>query len=189
MVWCFAGMHNLLYILHRWYCCVHLCILCLLVFTQHSQRKNLILPYCPGQAPMYARSSSTKNWGWAVVWRRCLNGSTIPVQGPIPNAKSAARGYRIDLHCCFVCALLRPAWQGRKLYCATKWTDSLPHCQVSTAIQFSLAVREFHAAGKEQCNKATDGCVRTFDAWCHGTQSASEQSQLLSEPTFGSTLS
>ena len=45
------------------------------------------LCYCPEQAPMGARSSSAKNWGWAVTRRRCLNGSTIPVQGPTPDAK------------------------------------------------------------------------------------------------------
>jgi len=33
-------------------------------------------PYCPEQVPMGARSSSTKNWGWAVTRRMYLNGST-----------------------------------------------------------------------------------------------------------------
>ena len=44
---------------------------------------------------MDARSSSAKKWGWAVTLRRCLDGSTIPVQGPTPDAKLAARVYRI----------------------------------------------------------------------------------------------
>ena len=47
------------------------------------------LPYCPEQAPMGARSSSTKIWEWAVTRRRCLNGSTIPEQGPTPHVKLA----------------------------------------------------------------------------------------------------
>ena len=49
----------------------------------------LRIPYCPEKAPMGARSSSFKIWGWAVTRRTCLNGSTIPMQGPTPDAKSA----------------------------------------------------------------------------------------------------
>ena len=56
---------------------------------------QLHIPYCPKQAPMGTRSSSAKKWGWAVTQKRCLNGSTIPMQGPIPDAKLAARVYRI----------------------------------------------------------------------------------------------
>ena len=51
---------------------------------------------------MGACSSSAKNWGWMV---------TIPAQGPTPNVKLAARGYEIDLHCRFICALSRSARQ------------------------------------------------------------------------------
>ena len=47
---------------------------------------------CPRQAPMGARSSSAKNWGWAVTRRTCLNGSTISTQGPTSDAKLAAIG-------------------------------------------------------------------------------------------------
>ena len=42
------------------------------------------IPYCPGQAPMGARRSSTKNWGWVVTWRRCL----------LNRMKAAAQGNR-----------------------------------------------------------------------------------------------
>ena len=31
------------------------------------------------------------------------------------------------------------------------------------SVQSSLAVREFHAAGKNAANKVTDGCMQTFD--------------------------
>ena len=48
--------------------------------------------YCPGQMAMDACSSSAKIWGWAVTRRMCLNGSTIPTQGPTPDAKLAAMG-------------------------------------------------------------------------------------------------
>ena len=40
------------------------------------------LLYCPKHAPMGARSSSTKKWGWAVTRGRCLKSSTISVQKP-----------------------------------------------------------------------------------------------------------
>ena len=43
------------------------------------------------------------------------------------------------------------------------------------SVQSSLAV---HAAGGNAVNEVKDRCVRTFDAWCHGAQSASEQLQL-----------
>ena len=54
----------------------------------------------------------------------CLNGSTIPTQAPIPDAKLAARVYQIDLHCRFARALSRPARWWRKLYRARKQTNS-----------------------------------------------------------------
>ena len=55
------------------------------------------------------------------------------------------------------------------------------------SVQSSIAPREFRAAGEElSANEATDGCVRTYYAWCRGAQSVSEQSQLC-EPTFGFT--
>ena len=41
---------------------------------------------------MGAHSSSVKIWGWAVTQRKCLNGSTIPVQGPTLDAKLAPMG-------------------------------------------------------------------------------------------------
>ena len=52
----------------------------------------LVVPYCPEQAPMGACSSSAKIWGWVVTRRTCLNGSTIPTQGPTPDANLAAMG-------------------------------------------------------------------------------------------------
>ena len=44
--------------------------------------------------PMGACSSSTKNWGWAVVWRRCLNSSTIPVLEGRPTSVTLLPSYR-----------------------------------------------------------------------------------------------
>ena len=61
---------------------------------------------------MGARSSSTKNRGWAVTRRRCLNGSTITTQAPTQDVKVAAREYRIDLHHHFAHVSLKPADSG-----------------------------------------------------------------------------
>ena len=41
---------------------------------------------------MGARSSSAKIWGWVVTRTKCLNGLTMPEQGPTPDAKLAAMG-------------------------------------------------------------------------------------------------
>ena len=70
--------------------------------------KMLKVPHCPEQAPIGARSSSTKNWGWAVTQRRCLNGSTILAQAPTLDAKLALLSMGVpnepasSLRLCFV---------------------------------------------------------------------------------------
>ena len=87
----------------------------------HTFWRYLALWYCPRQAPMGARSSSTKIWGWAVTRRRCLNGPTISAQAPTQDAKLTARGYQINLHCRFARASSRPAWWWKML---EKRTDS-----------------------------------------------------------------
>ena len=38
-------------------------------------------------------AEAPKNWRWAVAQKKCLNGSTLPVQAPTQDAKLAARGY------------------------------------------------------------------------------------------------
>ena len=96
-------------------------------------KQGLCVPYCPGQAPMGACSSSAKNWGWAVTRRRCLNGPTIYTQAATQDAELATRGYWIDLHRHFACASLRPARWWKMLYCARKRTDFYPHRQASAA--------------------------------------------------------
>ena len=53
---------------------------------------TISVPYCPEQASMGARSSSAKIWGWVVTRTKCLNGLTMPEQGPTPDAKLAAMG-------------------------------------------------------------------------------------------------
>ena len=55
------------------------------------------------------------------------------------------------------------------------------------SVQSSLTVHKFCVAGEEHCKWGYKLVCANF--WCHGTQSASEQSQLceLSGPTFGFT--
>ena len=126
-----------------------------------------------------------QNWGGAVTQRRCLNGSTIPTQGPTQDAKLAAKGYQINLHRPFIRTSLRPARQWRKLDHATKW-PTRSHVAKFAVVSRHLQYTNFMLQGKN----TTDGCVRTIDAWCHGTQSTSEQLQLceLSRLTFGFTM-
>ena len=69
-----------------------------------------------------------------VARRRCLNVLTNAVQVPTPDVKLAARGYRINLHCQFTRASVRPSRRWRKLY----------HASSSSCL--SLAVCEFHNA-------------------------------------------
>ena len=59
----------------------------------------------------------------------------------------------------------------------------------STRPNHRLHYVNFVLQGKNAVNEATDGYVQTFDAWCCGAQSASEQLQLpvceLNGPNFG----
>ena len=54
---------------------------------------NTILPQASTHG--HYSSTSTKNWGWMLARRQSLNGSTIPMQGPIltVNWSYRARGY------------------------------------------------------------------------------------------------
>ena len=105
---------------------------------------------------MGARSLNTKYWGWAFVRRRCLNGSTIPVQVPTLDAKLAARGYQIDLHC-------RGQPNGRESYIAL---ESRPTCNLVPKFpqRLLLAVCKFCATGKQHC-KWGHGQV-WVNLWC-----------------------
>ena len=78
-----------------------------------------VLPYCPEQALMGTCSSSAKIWEYAVTWRRCLNGSTIPVQGPTPRCKVSCHG--TERTCIIGSSMLR---RGQSDSHVTKRTDS-----------------------------------------------------------------
>ena len=90
-----------------------------------------------------------------------------PCKGPL-RMRSKLPGCTASL----LCALSRPARQWRKLYRATKLTDLQLHCQVSAAFSCCSQYANFVLQGNNAANEATDGCVRTFDAWCRGIQSA-----------------
>ena len=128
---------------------------------------------------MGARSSSAKNWGWAVTRRECLNGSIIPARGPDPDAKLAA-GYQIHLYR----ASSRPARQWRKLYRTRKRADMYePRCQVSAAFSRRLQYANLCRRGR-----TLPMCTNLWRVMLGG-QSASERSLLcdLSGLTFGFT--
>ena len=103
---------------------------------------------CPDQALMImgAHNSSTiKNWGWVVTWRRYLNGLAIPRQVSIPDAKLAASVYRIDLYRRFTRASLGPAHGGEGCYMLESrltrgLVANLPKC-------LSLVVHKFSKCG------------------------------------------
>ena len=93
---------------------------------------------------MAALSSSPKNWGWGVTRRRCLNGSTIPAQAPIPDAKLAVRVYRIDLHIVASPVLCRGQPDGERLHGGfTVLESGLTRSLVANLLKrSSLVVRE-----------------------------------------------
>ena len=113
------------------------------------------IPYYPGQVPMGARSSSAKIWVWTFAQRRCLNGSTIPPQGPTPDVKViyqlvALNRLASSLRPCFVEA--RPTMEKAVTCYKVDWlVASLPSF---CCIQSSLPVREFCAAGEECCERS-----------------------------------
>ena len=76
-------------------------------------------------------------------------GSTIPMQGPTPDAKLAAKGLASSVHPCFVEA--KPDSGEGCIVSQSGLTHSLianfPH------VQSSLAVYEFRAAGEERCEQ------------------------------------
>ena len=103
-----------------------------------------------GQVPMGTRSSSTNIWWWAVTQRTCLNGSTIPTQGPTSDAKLTDMGPNE------LASSVRPWFvevsptveKAVSCYKADRFIASLLSIR---GVQLSLAVRKFRAAGEERC--------------------------------------
>ena len=114
------------------------------------QIHKVVVPYCPEQVPMGARSSSSKIWGWAVTWRKCLNGSTIPEQEPTLDAKLAAMGpnqLASSVRPCFVEA--SPTVE--KAVSCHKVDRLIASLLSFHSVQSSPAVCEFRAAREEHC--------------------------------------
>ena len=125
---------------------------------------RIVMPYCPGQAPLVAHSSSTKNWGWVVAWRGCLNGSTIPVQSLHPRWEVSSQGV--------------PNWPASSL-CHWGKPDGGESCIMlergsthslvpKLPQHSSLAVCKFLAASKECCEWDSGRlCVKLCcQGWC-----------------------
>ena len=132
---------------------------------------------------MSAYSSSAKIWGWAVTQKRCLNGSTIPTQGPTPGANLAAMGQNqlaLSVRQCFI----KASPTVEKVVSCYKADQLVASLLSFCSVQSLLAVHEFQR--KNAANEAAGGYVWTFEAWCRGAQSTWEQLQLceLSGPTF-----
>ena len=147
---------------------------------EHAFSFNLILwrelvPYCLGQAPMATRSSSTKNWGWAVTWGGAW---IISAQAPTLDAKLAARVFRINLHLLFTHALGQPDGAGSCIVLQADQLISLPGFCSIRCLQYA----NFVLWAKNAVNKGMYGrCVRnidTFIAGCCGALSVSKWSQL-----------
>jgi len=144
--------------------------------------------YCMSRASAYGRSQLKRQ---KLRVGGYTEGSTIPAQGPTPDAKLAAmqgvpNRLASSLRPCFVEASLTVE-KAVSCYKADRLVASLTSFR---SVRSSLAVRKFCTAVEDAANEAADGCVRTFDAWCCGAQSASEQSQLceLSGLTFRFTI-
>ena len=114
---------------------------------------------------MGTNSSRTKNWGWAVTWRRRgLNSPTFLVQAPTLDPKLADRHYWIYLCRSFARALfytqMKPGSRESCILLENGSTQSL----VVRASQRSLpTVRKFRTVREEECYAwGCDWCVQTL---------------------------
>ena len=119
---------------------------------------------------MGACSSGFKIWGWAVTRRTHLNGSTIPMQGPTPDAKLAAmelNGLASSVRQLFVKA--SPTVEKSCTMLRNGPTHSLV-AKFPQRLVVACSTPNFVLQGKNAANEATDECVRYFDAWCRVAQ-------------------
>ena len=118
---------------------------CIQYIFKYGSLDAPLLPYCPGQVPMGAHSSSAKNWGWAVTQRKCLNGSTTctPVKGPTPDAKLPARGYQCRLALSLRPCFLEASPTVEKAVSCYKADQLVASLQSFVSTQSLLAVRKF----------------------------------------------
>ena len=128
------------------------------------QIHKVVVPYCPEQVAMGARSSSSKIWGWAITRRKCLNGSTIPEQRPTPDAKLAAMGpnrLASSVSPCFVEAS-PTVEKAVSCYKANQLVASLlSFCSV----QSLTVVRKFRAVREERCKPSHGQVCANLMSW------------------------
>ena len=123
------------------------------------------LPYSPEQALMGARSSSTKIWGRAVTQRKCLNGSTIPEQGPTLDAKLAAMGPNRLASLVRLCFVEASPTVEKAVWCYK--ADQLVASLLSfCSVQLSPAVHKFPAAREEHCEPGYGQVCANLMSWC-----------------------
>ena len=148
-----------------WLCVYHTECLGTRLAPPLIQIHKVVVPYCPEQAPMGVRSSSSKIWGWAVTRRKCLNGSTIPEQGPTPDAKLAAIGpnrLASSVRSCFVEAS-PPVDKAVSCYRADRLVALLLSFH---SVQLSPAVHEFRAAREERYEPGHRRVCVNLMSWC-----------------------
>ena len=121
--------------------------------------------YCPEQAPMGARNSSAKIWGWAVTRKKCLNAST---KGP-PRMRS-----RLALPVCPCFVEASPTVE--KVVSCYRLLASLLSFR---SVHSSPAVREFRAAREERCEPGHGQVCANLMSWPKTHQSYVSLADLL----------
>ena len=115
----------------------------------------------------------------------CLNGSlslhTLDVE---VSSQGVPNWPAVSLRLCFVEASRTVEKAVLTCYKAD-WLITSLASQFSAPFSHRLQYTNFMLQGKNAANEVMNGSVKTFDAWCCGAQSTSEQSQ-LSGPTSDS---
>ena len=98
---------------------------------------------------------SIKNWGWVVAQRKCLDGSTIPLQAH-PRCKVVTRGYQIDL--VITSPMLHWGQSNSGENCILLESRSTRSIIAKLPQHSSSTVCEFRTTSKECC-KSGYGCM------------------------------
>ena len=139
-----------------------------------SHLNYMYILYCPRQVSMGIHTSRIKNWGWAVIRRKCLIGSIISMQVLTPDAKLAARCTE-STHIAaspMLCQGLPDSRESLSCLKVNLLIAKLSQCS-SLVVHANLVLQARNAV-----NEAMDRCVWNFTVGCHGVWSPSERSQL-----------
>ena len=185
MVWYFAGMHSLLYILHIGSTVVFICVYYVNWYS-HSIVRERVLHYCIvlGKRPWALTAQvRTKNWWWVVAWRSCLNGSTILCKDP-PQMQSWLLG-GTELTCIIASSVLPWCQPDRGESCimlqsgpTCSLVAKFPRCSV-----FACSMQISCCRGRTLQQGANCWCLMSCHPKCIRTIAA----MWLSRPTFGFT--